>query len=301
MPKEAEFEEKEYEGPLNHELAGASPFLWPPGQVFENHFGIDAAMQVEAQQFWSRVGFVFPLSGAILADYSFGSVWDSLGHKRPLSDFSCNLFLQTKRPQVAVRRSAALVTHGLSSPYWRFGTTPHQQRALERLEQRLGHRALVSYACAAFDSLNDLYTFIRNRQLVEQSTFAKVGKLNNHQHWVYDKPGTTGFACSDPELNDDEPILTQIRNLAQSGDNGVSDTFPESNLARIAEAIRAVCQEESEEFDNPRAAIFLNLSPDRTKEESKENTLPIRPLTALLDVELFSRLFQLNWRVIGPS
>jgi hypothetical protein len=45
----AEFEEKDFEGALYHSLAAGFPHLWTPGQVFEHHFGIDAALHTVKQ------------------------------------------------------------------------------------------------------------------------------------------------------------------------------------------------------------------------------------------------------------
>lgn len=49
---ECEFEEKEYEGPLNNELLLGDPRIWSPGQVFEKYMGIDSALFVGSQLFW---------------------------------------------------------------------------------------------------------------------------------------------------------------------------------------------------------------------------------------------------------
>lgn len=39
--KPAEFEEKEYEGPLYNQLERGNRLLWPPGQVLEGYLGFD--------------------------------------------------------------------------------------------------------------------------------------------------------------------------------------------------------------------------------------------------------------------
>ena len=48
---DAEFEEKEYEFPLNSQLLWGNQNIWSPGQVFEGNFGIDAALEVHRQDF----------------------------------------------------------------------------------------------------------------------------------------------------------------------------------------------------------------------------------------------------------
>lgn len=214
MSNEAEFEEKEYEGPLNHQLAAGSSHLWPPGQVLKEHLGIDAAMWVGSQSFWRQVGYHLHPTGAALAHFNFGYVWRRIGHSRPLPTFSCNLFIQVKRPEVLKQRNATMKTLGLKSPYWRFSIKPHQQNALDLLSRKLGNRALVAYACAAFDTLDDLYRHIQNQALIPNSTFVRSVLLQGHAHWNYHQAGTSGVACSEPRFVSERPFLEQIVSLA---------------------------------------------------------------------------------------
>ena len=52
LTMQCEFEEKEYEQPLNYELAWKRR-VYSPGQVFENKIAIDAAVFSRNQKFWN--------------------------------------------------------------------------------------------------------------------------------------------------------------------------------------------------------------------------------------------------------
>ena len=75
MPIDAEFEEKEYEFPLYHELTRSSQYIWTPGQVFEGYFGVDAALKVTTAKIWRKLGYPGPLPGTILNDMRWGYIW----------------------------------------------------------------------------------------------------------------------------------------------------------------------------------------------------------------------------------
>ena len=161
MAQSAEFEEKEYEQPLNNELLvdNRNP-LWTPGQVFEEHFGIDAALYATHTRFWRHFGYSNVPLGVILDHFRWGSIWRHVGNRRQLPTFRLNLLLQTKRPHYRNGSNSKYAQYGISGQYWQFEKTDHQQRALEYLNRRLSNRALICYACAAFHYINGpLYTY----------------------------------------------------------------------------------------------------------------------------------------------
>lgn len=220
----AEFEEKEYEMPLYHELLGGSVELWTPGQVFEQHFGIDAALQVNNPLFWQIVGCPAPTSGAILNNYRWTRIWRDLARnsrrhlrdkKRLLPNFSVNLLLQVKRPDYLKGSNANLSRHGIHSNYWRFKTTHHQQDALEYISHRLSRHALVTYGCAAFHTHNALFLYSQSRALISHSSFVRVTRLSGHRSWAYDAPGTAGVACSEMKRVTDPWIFDHLTNLRE--------------------------------------------------------------------------------------
>ena len=74
----SDFEEKDYEAPLYNQLeSSCTSLLWTPGQVFEQHIGIDRAMFPEDPDFWEILGSR-PRRGVLLEDYR----WRFIGQRR---------------------------------------------------------------------------------------------------------------------------------------------------------------------------------------------------------------------------
>ena len=237
----AEFEEKEYEIPLNTQLLLGNRNIWTPGQVFEGNFGIDAALEVTRGDFWQIVEFPHIPSGVILNKINFRHVWKRLGRDRPLPTFKLNLFLQVKRPDGMQNRPAALRSQGLQSPYWRFEIKTHQQDLLSRLKRKLRSRAFVAYGCAAFHRYADLFVHTENRTLVENSTFISVEKLDGHHKRIYDQPGSVGFAMSKPEFIRGENLFDEIEKTVDTFE--IENDNPSNNLKALSRMIIEVCSE----------------------------------------------------------
>jgi len=217
--------------------------IWTPGQVFEGNFGIDAALEVTRADFWSIVGLPHAPSGVMLNDFAFGYIWRRFEQTRPLPTFKLNLFLQAKRPEGMQNRPKPLRRLGLKSPYWRFEPKVHQQDLLSRLKRKLGNRAFVVYGCAAFHHLKDLYSHITNGTLIQNSTFVKIERLDGHHMWVYDKPGSKGYAMSKPEYVDEENFFDEVKMKAESFELDNDD--PDNNLQILSRAIIEICEETS--------------------------------------------------------
>ena len=130
MPKTAEFSEKEYEIALSAELIDSDYPLRSPGQVLENYFGFEAILSITKLDFWGRLEYSAPLQGDILTDLNFGYVWRRLGSKRPLPNFSANLFLLAHCPEYLLRRSARLSKTDVQAPFWRFDIQDESVRPL---------------------------------------------------------------------------------------------------------------------------------------------------------------------------
>ena len=313
----AEFEEKEYEGPLNRELLGQSRHLWTPGLVFEFHFGIDAGLLVSNKNFWQMMGYTKPPVGASLPALKWGYLWKALGAVRTLPSFDLNLFLQIKRPYVVSKPRGVFSNLGFSSPFWRFAITGHQQRALERLSNKIGSAGLVTYGCAAFDTFTELYHYIPANAVVDNSTFIEASFLKGHTHWAYNQPGNIGYACSEPEPFEGKPFLDRIESLAQSAPppdtpapKGEPAPIATRNLEHLARLMMETCTEELEQFDlesltgeertaedqgNGRFEFYVDnaLLTDFRGEDPLQ-----RAVVAYHDVSLFCHLFDLGWHVV---
>lgn len=286
---DAEFEEKEYEMPLNAQLSQGNSNLWTPGQVFEGHFGIDAAIKVSRVDFWNTIGFLHPLDGLILNDFNFGYVWKRAYKNRQLPTFKLNLFLQTKRPEGLKNRTSKLKQLGLQSPYWRFEIKPHQQKLLFLLKRKLGNRAFVAYGCSAFHLYNDLYTHTTNNTLVQNSTFVKVDKMNNHSKWVYDSPGSNGIALSEPKLFSDEvSLFDEISNIQD--DFTVENDEAQINLKIISDSLLEICKELRNEniIANEIIKRFDTINSYSIPDYQKK----------FISTLVFSQLLNLKWAII---
>ena len=297
MAQPAEFEEKEYEHPLNVELLSdnRNP-LWTPGQVFEEHFGIDAALHATHPRFWRLFGYTHIPHGVILDHFRWGQIWRHTGHRRQLPTFRTNLLLQTKRPHHRIVNNTAYALHGIAGQYWQFEKTEHQQKALEYLHNRLSNRALICYACAAFHSLTDLYSHTTNQSLVDNSTFVQVHRMTNHHKWVYNQAGTVGIGCSEIEKIEDKNFRDQIKSLSNlnKGEN-----TPLQNLLDLEKSAIGITEELGQK--NPVANEFYRRQQIIAKEigYNLSDAKEIQALRAYLTFATFCDLTNSTWLTIG--
>lgn len=208
--KPADFEEKDYEGPLYTQLLCGNHRICTPGQVFENAFGIDCALEAHHAILWDYFGYKNIPDGIALSDYRWGWVHRRYGKYRHMSKFPVNILIQAKRPDVLTGPHPIFKYRGIPKGYWRFHITEHQQPLLSRLSRQLKHRALVIYASPAFNTHSDLDDFTESKQIVEKSSFVNVERMEGHHTWNYDRPGTSGIAASELEWIDDEDFNLQL-------------------------------------------------------------------------------------------
>lgn len=293
MAQAAEFEEKEYEQPLNFELlSNPGNNIWSPGQVFEEHFGIDVALNVDKPDFWKLFGHINIPAGAILDSFNWGYIWRKIKTKRMLPNFQTNLLLQVKRSHHRIGRKAIYAAQGITGQYWQFEITDHQQHALDKLHQKLSNRALVCYASPAFHTLAELYDNIRMNSLVENTSFVQVHRMTGHKRWVYDQAGAVGLACSKIEKIEDQNFRSLINNIDSSSNDG--NTL--SNLLVLESAVIECIAELDQE--NPIAREFnrriFNIQNAETIAENS-NLLAIR---AYVNFSTFCNLTNFSWFVI---
>jgi hypothetical protein len=204
----AQFEEKQFEQPLNAELtrAAGDTFL-PIGQVLEKHLGFDAAIYTSDLSFWDRFRLSVA-SGIGPGSPEWGKVTDSKINELPPILF--NAFIQHKRPyQCKGPRSTFRRRFGGS--YYRFEITSHQQNALARLEMILGYLGIVAYACPAFHTHRSLVTYMLEKKLVAQTCFVKPSLLVGHTRFNYKGPTDEGVANIEPKDVSVIRILEEIK------------------------------------------------------------------------------------------
>jgi len=230
----AEFEEKEYEGPLYQELLFGSHDLWIPGQVFEGHFGVDAVLNATHPLFWAEFGFPEVPAGVQIGHLRHGRLWRRHGSTRAMPNFSSNLLVQAKRPDLMRRASGAMAADGYSAPYWRFKVDASQRGLLRALDYKLGHRAFVVYAGAAFDTLADLFKFTHEHSVVEHSSFVRVRRMANHSSWNYFGPGTCGVAASSTERIEEPELAVLFDEFLRNAHDQLADAQKELHLLDTA-------------------------------------------------------------------
>lgn len=216
MGQKTEFEESEYEGPLYSQLLNGNLNIWTPGRRFERFFGIDSALYTKNHYFWNLFNQTPPVTGTILRNHNWHYLLRIINrHFKRFPSYNVNLLIQSKRPKHRNGINSSFSSQGIKGQYWQFEITLHQQRILEQLEQKLGNDAIVVYACPAFHKFDDLDSFTANGQIIENSTFVKVGVLTNHSKWVFNKAGTTGIACSEIKKHSDISFKEMIRNIRE--------------------------------------------------------------------------------------
>lgn len=286
----SEFEEGEYRGPLFNQLERGSHLLWEPGQVFEKSIGIDRASHCLSNYLWNLHGYDIPLNGIALRGRPFRYIWDIETPGKILPDFSLNLFIQAKRPDYSSQVKHDLQPH-ITGPYWHFEITPHQQIALEFLENELGNDALVIYASPAFHLQQNLYNHTVNQSIVENSTFPKASVLTGHTKWYYDKAGTTGVANPEFEFIEGEELFKKIEQLRkEKGEINKNDTF--ENLQKLASEILKVIEMQSNDFRATQFAYQNDLIKDFIKRWGINDS---KSLSAIMQIHTFTYLWKLQW------
>lgn len=248
--KTCEFEEAEYRGPLFNQLSTSS-LLWEPGQVFEKHIGIDHALFTTHAYLHALYGHSAPLDGVVLSRLNWDYIWTVRRSKKRLPSFRLIVFIQAKRPQYGRYAPKALKAQGLKSPYWRFEVTPHQQVALEKLQQRLNSRAIVCYACPAFHKESILHKWTVQPRIVENSTFPDVAILSSHSAWNFSEPGACGVANVDPTASDAPSLLDRVGFLIEQGGQGSGTAVEELQL--LSQAVKLATESVSDEATHIQA------------------------------------------------
>jgi len=229
----SEFEEKQFESPLNAELASASGLFIPTGQVLESLVGFDAALLTHDVRFWRRFGSLSPLSGAFIDAAWWGL---SAGEINALPRFRFNLFLQHKRPEYCKGPRGKHRKH-FGGPYYRYAITPHQQLALERLATGAAGSSIVSYACPACHTMTTLFYHIQNRTLVDATNFIEVTKLTGHRFYNYRSGGAQGLANDEPTEVQSDFIIRRIAKMRDIAENSESNVDFLKGTASVVESV----------------------------------------------------------------
>lgn len=288
----ADFEEREYEGPLYHQLELGSRLLWSPGQVLEFHLGFDRAAFLAEAYLFKLHGYKGPLAGVTISRFP----WPSLPHSSPLRQrlppFRLNCFIQAKRPEIGKRLPSNLAALGTTRPFYRFHITPHQQRHLFAAADRLRDRALFVYAAPVFGTARELFLHMTQGSIADASTFPDVITMEGHSRWYYNSPGAAGI----PNQGNDRVDLGSLeeRITAMASDLLNEESFAEGNLAALVEGISGLFTDDL--AVEPRVAYLAQ----QWREIGifvEENELPTI-VGDYLRVATFSRHFNVRWLTV---
>jgi hypothetical protein len=195
--KKPQFAERQYEAAAHVELSrgGASPFV--PTQSIEAYIGIDAAASPkDCHAIWRILNVNIP-RGILLSP----ELWPTLPpqfHDKFPGRF-CSLFMQFKRP-IFQDDKRAKYNKRMNGHYFEVGITPHQQKALLKLQLQVGRKAIVRYASPAFWSRVDFDIHDKRRKILANSAFIPPSIVKTHRKWMY--AGTSGMVVLNPDPED---------------------------------------------------------------------------------------------------
>lgn len=289
----AEFEEKEFEKPLYNQLEDGKCDVWTPGQCFEGHIGLDYSGNISNYEFWKRFGGFMP-KGVVLNDYNMGYIWRKMKKKRMLPDFSMNLFIQAKRPYI---HSGTFSSAIYDTKHYSFEINQRQQKILERLDQKLHHRALLVYAAPVFGTYEELYKYTQEDKVIDNTSFPKVDTLTSHSHWYY-RDAENGIAHSEPEEKKSFGIFELIERLKQEHYNAENTKFDE-NIHTLSRAVMNI-------LDEFREDVQIKYCVSQIKEMQRIyeyrqymiDDIDYKIVTAFLTVTIFCEVFNLDWFVL---
>ncbi len=241
----SQFEEKTYEQHLTSELVHSRQLFFPPGQVLEGIVGFDVALRTSKNAFWELFPHMYPWWHRILSMYPPGiqlrhEWWERLEHEiTHFPRFKFNCFIQAKRPNRMVKPSAAEFL-SWNKPYFRYDTFASQQQALESLAQKTSGKAIVVYACPAFHTYKELWAAITTGQLIKQSNFCEIARLNGHGRYSFVSSGSRGIAHSDPTPIESRPFEQALEALHNQDTRQNNQDTRQSNSAFLAETAETI-------------------------------------------------------------
>jgi len=211
----ATFHERQYELAVNLELIGGSGNFFAPTQQVEEGLGYDIALVPGEAAIWSALGLPVPPTGV-----ETPIAYDASG--QPISGgqtFAASLFIQYKRPEHMIRRSARETrprqARGGSVPFFRVRLNADQHDVLIDLERRVGADAVVRYGAPLFHEIEDLWVRQATRGVFSASSFIPPSRAGNPPAcWTYDEQGTSIF-CSEPRFEEAERRDDVLRAIVQ--------------------------------------------------------------------------------------
>lgn len=280
----AEFCEREYESNFNCQVNRLHKYIWTPGQVQEHLLGFDAALFTDTRLIFSLFPtLLLPPTGVRPSSEDWQHYFDIADHHFP--PFCFNLFVQHKRPEF-IGSHLGKERYHWGHPYYRYDIDSHQQACLEKLETVAGSDALVTYACAAFHTSQELWNHTTRATLIESSNFVRPADLIGHGRYSFDAPGSAGLATSEPELVESQGFPERFRSHLDA-----SDPVPLSAIIRrTAEIVRETIGTSA--FPDP---LFDQIMSDVTQEGVDGASV----LYSYITVQAFCYWNRTSWSIVA--
>jgi len=200
----ATFHERQYELAVNIELIASSGKFFAPMQSVEETVGYDIALVPGYAAVWSQLGIGAPPVGVQTPVAYDTPITPTLGGQT----FAASLFVQYKRPERMVRRSAkeaqGRTQQGGVVPFFRVRLNDDQHDVLAELEKQVGADAVVRYAAPLFHRIEDLWVRQSTKGVFAASVFIAPSEAGAPPScWTYDDNGTPIF-CSEPRRGESE-------------------------------------------------------------------------------------------------
>ena len=280
----AEFCEREYESNFNHQIEKLDNFVWTPGQIDEHFLGFDAAFFSSAWRIFRFFDYPFPYPRGIHASLeTWQEFFEFTNHR--FQNFKFNLFVQHKRPEY-IRSSRGKERSHWNDPYFRYTINSNQQAQLEKLENIADTDALVTYACPAFHTFQELWDHSQNSTLVQTSNFVRPISLVGHGRYSFIEPGCNGCATSEPEIIEGQDFKERLmEHLDVSGGFSLNEI-----IKRAAEIVQEAIRK-SGVPDQFFQKVLSDITTDRIKKDSV--------LYSYITVQAFCFQNRTSWSIVG--
>jgi len=258
----AEFEEKTYENLMN--IAFACEFnainIFAPGQILENDLGFDVMMNIKNQKFFRKF-FYLKKRRRFFLHINYKNLKTKNNKLEQIlkdSKVNFNIFIQYKRSDYFTCRSRkGKCCSQWQRPYYGYrlyintnNKEKSQHELLLNLYNEILNKALVVYAAPAFHTLKELFKYMNNyRELIKNSNFCDVGKLNNHRYVSFINGGTYNIACSKPEKIETLNIEKEIVKLKKHKYEDLNILY--FRIKFIADIIDKIMKSKKDEQINP--------------------------------------------------
>lgn len=280
----AEFCEREFEPNFNNQIENLNIFIWTPGQIDEHFLGFDAAFLSSARQIFRLIDYPMPYPGGIQPSLETLQEFFKFAD-RQFPNIKFNLFVQHKRPEY-IRSSRGKERSHWNDPYFRYKINSNQQAQLEKLENIADKDALVTYACPAFHTFQELWDHSKNSTLIQSSNFVRPTSLIGHGRYSFIEPGCNGFATSEPEIIKGQDFKEQLmEHLNVSGGFSLTET-----IKRAAEIVQEAIRE-SGVPDQFFQKVLSDITADRIKMDSV--------LYSYITVQAFCFQNRTSWSIVG--